>query len=180
LKKTDFLSFIKALDFSSCGSSSRFSLEENVLSVISGWTDEDARTTVDHLMRSVRRKMMPEAKSEKITRHVILSWMGISDEDVLFPCPSDIKQISPIVNRKISGTIVSEINNGSQYICIHGEGGCGKSTLIQEIKDCLPSQSVLIAFNCYGGGRYLDADAFRHRPQDAFLQLINDCTAKTT
>jgi len=174
LKRTDFLSFIKALDFSSCGSSSRFSLEENVLSVISGWTDEDARTTVDHLMRSVRRKMMPEAKGEIITRHVVLSWMGISDEDVLFPCPSDIKQISPLVNRKISGTIVSEINNGSQYICIHGEGGCGKSTLIQEIKDCLPSQSVLIAFDCYGGGRYLDADAFRHRPQDAFLQLIND------
>ena len=174
LKGADFLAFMKALDFSLCGSSSRFSLEENVLSVISGWTDEDARTTVDHLMRSVRRKMMPEAKGEIITRHVILSWMGISDENVLFPCPSDIKQISPSVNRKISRTIVSEINNGIQYICIHGEGGCGKSTLIQEIKVCLPSQSVLITFDCYGGGRYLDADAFRHRPKDAFLQLIND------
>jgi len=174
MKRADFLSFIKALDFSSCGSGSRFSLEENIFSVISGWTDEDARTTVDHLMRSIRCKMMPEAKGEVITRHVILSWMGISDESVLFPCPSDIKLISPLVNRKMSGIIVNEINSGNQYICIHGEGGCGKSTLIQEIKDCLPSQSVLIAFDCYGGGRYLDADAFRHRPQDAFLQLIND------
>lgn len=174
LNGDDFLLFVKALDFSLCGSGSRLSLEENVFSTISNWKDEDARTTVDHLMRSVRRKMMPEAKGEVITRQVILSWMDVSDQDVLFPCSSEIKHIFPLVNRKASETIAAEIISGKHYICIHGEGGCGKSTLIQEIKERLPSQSILITYDCYGGGRYLDADAFRHRPQDAFLQLIND------
>ena len=32
----------------------------------------------------------------------------------------------------------------------------------------------MIIFDCYGSGGYLDADAYRHRPQDAFLQLSND------
>ncbi|GAP13240.1 hypothetical protein LARV_00991 [Longilinea arvoryzae] len=174
LNGTDFLLFMKALDFSLCGSGSRFSLEENVFSTISNWKDEDSRTTVEHLLRSIRRKMMPEAKGEVITRQVILSWMDISDQDVLFPCSSEIKNIFPLVNRKASEIIATEIISGKHYICIHGEGGCGKSTLIQEITERLPSQSILITFDCYGGGRYLDADAFRHRPQDAFLQLIND------
>jgi len=174
LNNADFLSFTKVLDFSLCGGGSRFSLEENVLATISSWTDDDARLALDHLMRSVRRKMMPEAKGEQITRHAVLSWMGYSNRDALYPCPSEIKTISPIVKRKISETISGEIISGKQYICIHGEGGCGKSTLIQEIAELLPTQSILITYDCYGGGRYLDADAFRHRPQDAFLQLTND------
>ena len=33
-------------------------------------------------------------------------------------------------------------------------------------------------FDCYGAGRYLDSDAYRHRPKDAFLQLSNDLASK--
>ena len=64
--------------------------------------------------------------------------------------------------------------SGEQRICLHGEGGCGKTTAVQEIEALLPSDSVMIIFDCYGNGRYLDADAYRHRPRDAFLQLAND------
>jgi hypothetical protein len=36
----------------------------------------------------------------------------------------------------------------------------------------------MIVFDCYGAGRYLDSDAYRHRPKDAFLQLANELAAK--
>ena len=66
------------------------------------------------------------------------------------------------------------MTSGDQRICLHGEGGCGKTTALQEIEALLPNGSVIIVFDCYGSGRYLDSDAYRHRPPDAFLQLSND------
>ena len=174
LKESDFQEFIKNLDFLECGGESRFSVEENVLTTISSWIDDDARTSVEHLVSCVRRKMLPEAKGEFITRHTVLSWLGFSHQDALFPCPSKLKGVEHLVHREVSPEIINEILKGQQHICIHGEGGCGKSTLTQEIESLLPAGSILITFDCYGGGRYLDADAYRHRPQDAFLQLSND------
>src|SRR5262245_55527013 len=64
LREEDFEIFAKALDFSECGRDSRFALEERILTTISEWTDDDARVDVDHLLRFVRRAMMPEAKGE--------------------------------------------------------------------------------------------------------------------
>ena len=37
-----------------------------------------------------------------------------------------------------------------------------------------PVGSVVVTFDCYGGGLDMDASALRHRPEDAFLQLSND------
>jgi hypothetical protein len=36
----------------------------------------------------------------------------------------------------------------------------------------------MFVFDCYGGGRYLDADGYRHRDKDAFLQLSNEVAVK--
>ncbi len=64
--------------------------------------------------------------------------------------------------------------SGDQRICLHGEGGCGKTTALQEMEALLPMVPSSFIFDCYGSGRYLDSDAHRHRPRDAFLQLSND------
>lgn len=174
LKNSEFEAFAKSLDFSKCGSKSRFGLEERVVATISEWTDDDSRVAVDDLMRHVRKAMMPEAKGELITRQTILSWMGFSDQAALFPCPSAIKRVEPLIQRRVSRTVVDRMLSGDQRICLHGEGGCGKTTVVQEIETLLPSNSLLLLFDCFGNGRYLDSDAYRHRSKDAFLQLSND------
>jgi hypothetical protein len=173
LKGGEFEAFAKALDLSECGRESRFALEERVLVTISDWTDGDARADVDHLMRFMRRAMMPDAKSV-ITRQSILSQLGFSDPAALFPCPSTIKRVDRLIPRQASRTVIEQMLSGNQRICIHGEGGCGKTTALQEIETLLPHGSVVVIFDCYGGGRYLDSDAHRHQPRDAFLQLSND------
>src|SRR5439155_6328123 len=85
-----------------------------------------------------------------------------------------LKRVERLISREASRAVVARMLSGEQRICLHGEGGCGKTTALQEIEALLPSDSVVVIFDCYGNGRYLDADAYRHRPRDAFLQLSND------
>jgi hypothetical protein len=179
LQGGDFEVFTKCLDFSACGGESRFGLEERILITVSEWTDDDARTPVTDLLRFVRRKMMPEAKGEWITRQSILAQLGFSDPRALFPCPSAIRRVEQLISRTVSRAVAERMLSGDQCICLHGEGGSGKTTAVQEIQALLPAGSVMIVFDCYGGGRYLDSDSYRHRPQDAFLQLCNDLARQT-
>jgi hypothetical protein len=118
--------------------------------------------------------MMPEAKGQFITRQSILLRLGFSDPGALFPCPPALKRVDHLILREASRIVVEQMKHGEQRICLHGEGGCGKTTALQEIEALLPGDSVVIVFDCYGSGRYLDSDAYRHRPRDAFLQLSND------
>lgn len=174
LTEQDFETFTRALDFSECGLGSRFALEERVLATISEWTDDDARAAVNDLMSFVRRKMMPEATGEFITRQSILLCFGFSDPGALFPCPSAIKQVDRLISREASRNVADRMKSGKQRICLHGDGGSGKTTALQEIACLLPPDSVVIVFDCYENGRYLDSDAYRHRAPDAFLQVSND------
>lgn len=174
LSHDDFEAFMVSIDFSECGQGSRFALEERLFAVISEWVDDDPRVVINDLLRQVRHLMLPESKGEYITRHSVLSWMGVADLGALFPCPSEITLVHHLTSRAISKTIVEQIILGNQRICLHGEGGCGKTTTLQEIEMLLPQGSVVIKYDCYGGGHYLDSDAYRHRPQDAFLHLVND------
>lgn len=178
LNEEDFEIFVATLDFSECGSGSRFALEENVLSTISEWMDDDARSAVNDLLRYVHRAMLPEGKGEVITRQSILSWLGFSDLRALFPCPSAIRNVERFILRDISRAITEKMLDGEQHICLHGEAGCGKTTALQGIENLLPDGSAIVIFDCYGGGRYLDSDAYRHRSADAFLQLSNDLASQ--
>ncbi len=178
LKVRDFEIFLSNLDFSACGSRSRSALEESVLSTISDWIDDEASSAVNGLLRHVHRAMLPEEKGEFITRHSILSWLGHSDPRALFPCPSAIRNIEQYILRDASHVVSENMLGGVQYICLHGEGGCGKTAALQGIEDLLPDGSAMVIFDCYGGGRYLDADAYRHRDADAFVQLSNELASR--
>ena len=179
LEKIDFENFANALDLSECGHRSRFALEESVLKTISEWTEGDARATVNDLLSFIRRKMgMPEAKGEEITRQSILARFGVFDLGALFPCPSAIKRQEHVIPREASRVVTIRMKSGDQRICLHGEGGCGKTTALQEIKDLLPAGSTMVTFDCYGNGRYLNSDGYRHRVPDALLQLSNELAAQ--
>ena len=54
LSDSDFEIFKSVFDLSSCGSQSRFALEENIIQTISNWIDDDARSALNDLMMSIR------------------------------------------------------------------------------------------------------------------------------
>lgn len=172
-----FQKFCRALSFEG-RSSSRFALQEQLIRSISSWIGDDARTQINTLLQFVRNRMMPEETGRPINRESILAQFGLSELKALFPCPPNIKKIEHPIQREQSQKVCDLLRNGQQYICLHGEGGCGKTTLLEEIRPLLPHHSLMVAFDCYGAGTYLNSDSYRHRSKDAFLQLSNDLAAQ--
>ncbi|MDE2921504.1 MAG: hypothetical protein OYL92_15735 [Acidobacteriota bacterium] len=169
--------FAEALSVSG-GAGSRFVLEERALEAIGAWTDQNVQPVVAQLREFVRRRMLPEAAGELITRQSVLTHLGYSEARALFPCPSEIVSRKKLVGRTSVKVACERLLSGAQYLCLHGQGGIGKTAALEEIESALPEGSVMIKYDCYGAGRYLDPSALRHRPRDAFLQLTNELSAQ--
>ncbi len=178
LSSEDFRSFAAALTFE-CGAGSRFALEERVLKVISGWVDQDVQPLATLLRQFVRQRMRPEFAGESITREgLILGVLGTSDAQAVFPCPPEIARTQKPISREAVRGAIDRVLAGTQYLCLHGIGGAGKTTALQEIEAALPEGSLMITYDCYGQGRYLDPSALRHRGEEAFFQLTNEVAAR--
>ena len=177
LSAVDFHEFATALHIEA-GMGSRFALEEQVLRAIAAWTDQDVQGLVTGLRQFIRRQMMPESAGETITRESVLLHFGVSDDLALFPCPPAIAATNAPVSRAPVREAVDMLRSGTQYLCLHGRAGVGKTTALQEIEEALPPSSVMVKYDCYGGGRYLDPSALRHRSQDAYVQLTNELAAR--
>ncbi len=54
----------------------------------------------------------------------------------------------------------------------------GNPAHCRRIEGLLPEHSVLLTFDCYGNGEYLDSNAYRHRSPDAFQQLCNELAVR--
>ena len=174
LGDAEFTDFQKALDFSELGSIGRHGLEEKIVTEIAGWDQIDSIEHVEKFRNFVRNRMKPEGQGAPITAESILSIFGSADPRSLFPCPSKIDQVDDLICREESEKIIELWQSGKQKVCLHGQGGEGKTTVIQDIADKLPQNSIVVAFDCYGAGSYLNSDTYRHKPQDAFLQLANE------
>ena len=176
LSARDFRAFTSALHIEA-GAGSRFQLEEQVLRAIAEWSDLDIQGVVTGLKEFIRRQMMPECAGETITRESVLLHFGVSDELALFPCPSEIALTKAPVSRAPVREAVDILRSGVRYLCLYGRAGVGKTTALQEIEEALPSGSIMVKYDCYGGGRYRDPSALRHRSRDAFVQLTNEIAA---
>jgi energy-coupling factor transporter ATP-binding protein EcfA2 len=155
-------------------SDSRFHIQEQVINAVSEWLDGDARVQANNLLQYVRSLMAPERSREYITRQSVLAQFGLSDPRALFPCQPVLRFVDDPIRREQAAQIQEVLVKGCSYLCLHGEGGCGKTTLLQEIKGLLPERSLLLVYDCYGAGSYLHSDSYRHRTKDAFVQLSNE------
>ena len=177
LAKHDLPGFAGALRFRG-GTGSRFAIEEQLLAAMAAWTDLELQKSVADLRQFIRHRMRPEFKGEIITKESVLLGLGVSSMGALFPCPPALKQISDPVARNSVAEAAERILAGAQHVCLHGRGGIGKTTALQQIEAALPAHSVMVTFDCYGGGTFMDAGALRHRPNDAFLQLSNELATR--
>lgn len=165
--------FWSALHFEA-GAGSRFALEERVLTEISKWSESDLLNGVLRLREYIRARMRPEHAGQVITSHAIFLHYGAYSSDVLLPCPATLVQIDKPIKRQSAARAFQAMSEEVQFIALHGQGGIGKTTALQEIRALLPTGSAMVIFDCYGGGTYQDPSAFRHRASDAYMQLINE------
>ena len=170
----NFCQFAKSLDLVGA-TGSRFQLECEVLKRIVEWEDIEFAELASELRRYVHDLMLPERTGEFITPHDILLKLGAGDASVLFPAPSSIDIVDqPVIRTSIVDAAKTLEGSGTQYFYLHGNGGLGKTTALQLIATALPEQSVMVVYDCYGAGSYLDASKSRHRQRDAFVQLANE------
>lgn len=174
LTKTKFKRFCTALDFSLCGKTDIMSLEESAIISISSWTASNALNTKVQLLDKIRACMRPDTTHATITKERVSSWFGYANINSLFPCQNSISKPSQFISRDQCSTIVDSLKSGEKFLLIHGTGGCGKTTILFELEELLPSNSKLIIYDCYGAGTYLDSNSHRHLKKDAFLQIINE------
>lgn len=166
-------SFFSAVDFSECSTTSRFSHRERVLIAIAGLIEGNASVDYAELTKRIRERMLPECR-EPITLKTVLSWFDVADPDALFPCPQKINTVEKSIVRDATKQLLEAMFAGNRLICLHGPGGCGKTTTLQQIGGLLPTGSCLTVYDCFGGGQYLFSNDKRHLPENAFLQIIND------
>tara|TARA_R110000782_G_scaffold29959_6_gene74498 strand:- start:29428 stop:32046 length:2619 start_codon:yes stop_codon:yes gene_type:complete len=178
LTLAEFAAFAPALDFSDCGNQSRFAHEERVIQTLSGLADGDVRAEFAVLREFIRKRMRPEGSRETITAESVFGIFGHADKRIFYPCPTEIARVSELVPRAAAGAIETLFAQGTQKICLAGAGGEGKTTVLQDLAQRLPTGSELIVYDCYGGGTYLNSNSYRHRAEDAFLQLANDTAAR--
>lgn len=173
----DFSLFAKSLRFEG-DSESRFALAEGILSELARWSDAELVEASVRIREFMRKRMLPEAAGEVVTKESVLLHLGVSDDYAIFPCPPRLASATAPVPRQIASDVVSLMAGGRQHICLHGVGGSGKTTAMTQIQEGLPDGSVMVTYDCYGAGSYLDASALRHRVQDAFVQLTNEIACR--
>jgi hypothetical protein len=169
-----FSEFVAAFDLSGASQGSRFATKANVVSLVAGVLGNDVSSEVRELKTLVRDAMLPESHRDVITEKILLTWFDLGSREGLFPAPPDISLPSQRISRPAAGKAVDAMTAGHRLLLLKGDGGCGKTTLMQEISERLPPGSISVFFDCFGGGRCVHSDDKRHLPEIAFLQLTND------
>lgn len=170
--------FFTRLDLSQCGGPSRFDVHARVVRAIEEVSTPNSRQVRNELWNLVRSRMLP-GEFGAITKEAVIGAMLFGSAMALLPCPPALSRPAQIVPRAVSREIAGAVMR-HRRVLVHGQGGCGKTTTLFELETLLPSGSELLVFDCYGGGTYMDSDAQRHLPKDAFLHLCNELSARVS
>ena len=138
--------------------------------------DFDASTQLKEL---VTRKALSESEDDPaITKMDVLRALK-TDEDRLFPTRCLIETIDNAVPREQESDLVRAIVEADkQPIIIHAVSGIGKSVFSTRIAGLVPAGSVSILYDCFGKGQYRSRTGYRHRPQEALVQIANELASR--
>jgi hypothetical protein len=134
--------------------------------------DVDAPTQLKEL---VTRKALSESEGNPAITKVDVLRALKTDETRLYPAELLIQLPPDFVPREQEAELVEAIvRAGGNPVIVHAEAGVGKSMLSCRIGPGLPSGSKAILYDCYGNGLYRSGTGYRHRHQDALVQISNE------
>jgi hypothetical protein len=179
LQDAEILTFLRAFEVTNCGADSRLAIETELIRSLAAMTDSDARDDLALLQQRMAQLMLPESRRlAPLKRETVLTWLGAGTEGSLFPAPSRLERPSPCLDRAIAHELATTLMVADRPVLLHGAGGCGKTSVVSMLADKLPAGSVVITYDCYGGGLFLASDDRRHAPEQAFVQVANDMAAR--
>lgn len=182
LEDEDFVDFLLLLDFSLCGTDSRFGQKQKAIEAIEAIIEvsgiEDRKLV--ELKNLIWDKMMPENRNRNlITNKDVLHVFGFGRVEDLLPTPSKIEDCPNYIDRNSFEDLKNIIlNDHKDKFYLHAGAGYGKSTFVTHLTKCLPQDSISILFDCYGGGAYSDPSDKRHKHEWGILQIANELGLK--
>ncbi len=175
LPSEQFCDFLAVLDLSQTGALDRSALARQVRSETATLTPGSARSSTLELYDLVHKQALPSPATRGIRRHDVLAALGVATEEDLYPAPSALPDV-PNPLPAPGGQVIAEevIGHMGQLMVAHGGAGVGKTTALQQIDDHLPAESIVVIFDCYGGGQYLSTGEERHTTRRFAVQVINE------
>jgi hypothetical protein len=176
LAKREFTDFVRLLDLEYLGSGDRWQQETRIMRVLGEHLLDQAASGSAQLAQLVRQQMRPEAAgSPGIAREDVLVHLGVGGWSALFPMPPRFTPPVELIETADAQRLAQAVCDGAGAVLLaHGDAGVGKTTTIEALEDQLPEGSVVIPFDCFGGGEYLTATETRHLAPPVVMQLINE------
>lgn len=177
LKDEDLASFFKLFHFED--GQEGYWEQRNILSQeLSGYLSGSDADAPVQLKEIVTRKALSESgENPTITKIDVLRVLR-TDESRMFPAKCLIEGDPHAVPREQESDVIESIVNSNGPFLIHAEGGVGKSIFATRISQLLPENSVSVLYDCFGNGQYRSASGYRHRHQDALVQIANELASK--
>lgn len=181
LGSVEFTDFLRVLDLSDCGEGSRFGQRIDLIKELGQHGGGDLWKQYYDLKGRIWNKMMPEASNEPpLTRHDLLPVFGLSTYRQAFPAEPHFEiLVKALVRSEAKKLAELLVNTADRPVCLHAGAGRGKTTLLHMLEQNLPAHSVVVVFDCYGGGTYRNPADVRHAPQRAITQISNELAGRT-
>jgi hypothetical protein len=180
LKGEEFIDFLRVFDVSECGAPARLDQDIALVRELGELGFSVTAQQYESLKGLVHRRMMPESRrADVLTADHIVPALMVPSVQNLFPAEPRFEGLDRIIARSCIESIAKTIvEAGTNIVCLHGGAGTGKTTLIRCIGEQLPPGSVLIVFDCFGGGSYLNPAEIRHTHARALMQICNELAGK--
>ncbi len=177
LNKAEFSDFLRVFDLSGCGENPRQWQRLLLMKELSAHIKDDPVAALLNICESIRREAEPEKRnSAGLTESDILVALGVEYRERLFPAAPHFQPVAKLIETSDVAGLAQTILNAGQgrKIIAHGAAGLGKTTTVQELHRHLPAGSVVLTYDCFGGGNYKVPGGQRHPQRRAFTQLTNE------
>lgn len=133
----------------------------------------DSTDILNRLFVMIQSRVLPNNKDE-INKATVLEQFGCSSEKKLFPASSAFEILDNVVVRDEYNRLSEEIKGTDHSVIITASGGVGKSIFTGMLPELLGDRYLTVRYDCFGNGSYRNRLKFRHRHQDALVQVVNE------
>ncbi|WP_239342118.1 AAA family ATPase [Frankia sp. CiP3] len=170
-----FCGFLAALDLSETGSLDRAAFARAVRVGAVTLTPGQGSDPALRLFELVRQEALPGGGRGGLKAADVLAELAAPNMVDLYPAPPRLAEIHQMLSvpaaRSLADTVMGNLG---RLVIASAPAGAGKTTTLRQVKDHLPAGSVVVLFDCYGNGSYLNPGEERHTLRGFATQVINE------
>ncbi len=175
-----FVDFLRLLDLSGLGAGTSWEQEVHIAEALGAQIIDGVDSGVNALYVLAKNHALPNrSDSFGLSAEAVLAHLGTSRR-VMFPLPDRVEVPKAPLETPDARGLVALVEKEAGWIVAHGDAGVGKTTTLFTLEDQLPAGSVVVAYDCFGGGQSIGSpknmtgSQTRHNPKDAVMEIVNE------